>query len=154
VPEAAWQKRVEEWTPEVSAAAWARLMFEQVGGEHPRTVLLVAEEHPGQAVGLVLATDDDSGATAQVDALYVLPDHQGHGIGRLLLTSAAAALVALGYSRLRIGVLTANLPARAFYEAMGGQEVGQRTFDEDGSLLPATVYGWSDLADLVAGSRP
>jgi hypothetical protein len=32
--------------------------------------------------------------------------------------------------------------------------MGQQTFDEDGVLLPETVYGWPDLADLVAGSRP
>ena len=157
VPEAAWQKRVEEWTPDVSAAAWARLLSERAGGEHARTVLLVAEVHPARAVGLLLATedeDDDSGSTAQVDALYVLPDEQGRGIGRLLLTSAAAQLVSLGFSRLHIGVLTANAPARAFYEAMGGREVGQRTFDEEGLPLPETVYGWPDLAALVTGSRP
>ena len=157
VPDAAWQKRVEEWTPGVSGAAWARVLSEQAAGEHPRTVLLVADGHRDHAVGLLLATedeDDDSGATAQVNALYVLPDDQGHGIGRLLLTRAAAELMTLGFSRLHIGVLTANHPARAFYEAMGGREVRQRTFDEDGFPLPETVYVWPDLADLVTGSRP
>jgi len=26
---------------------------------------------------------------------------------------------------------------------MGGREVGQGTFDEDGYLLPVTIYGWA-----------
>ena len=84
----------------------------------------------------------------------MLPAWRRRGIGRLLLTRAAAELVSLGFSRLHIGVLTANQPARAFYEAMGGREVGQRTFDEDGFPLPETVYAWPDLAGLVTGSRP
>jgi ribosomal protein S18 acetylase RimI-like enzyme len=152
VPEAAWQKRVEEWTPEVSAQGWARLLSEQAAGDQPRAVLLVAEEQPGDPVGLVLATEDEgdvSGATAQVDALYVMPTDQGRGTGRLLLRAAVTELRRLGFSRLHIGVLTANLPARGFYEAMGGREVGQRTFDEEGVPLPETVYGWSDLTLLA-----
>ena len=102
---------------------------------------------------MLLATedqDDSSGATAKVSALYVLPAHQGHGIGRRLLRSAASELSSLGFTLLRIGVLTANRPARAFYEAMGGREVGQRTFDEEGFLLPETVYGWPDLTVLTS----
>ena len=93
--------------------------------------------------------DDESGATAQIDALYVLSDRQGQGIGRWLFQEAVRRLAALGFSRLHIGVLSANLAARAFYEAMGGYEIGQRTFDEEGHLLPETVYGWPDLSALV-----
>ena len=32
MPEAAWRKRVEEWTPEVSAQGWARSLSEQATG--------------------------------------------------------------------------------------------------------------------------
>lgn len=152
MPDGAWQKRVDEWTPEVSAAAWSRLLTERVGGDHEPSVLLVAESRSSEPVALVLATEDEedeSGATAQVNALYVLPAHQGRGIGRLLLQAAAGELASLGFSRLHIGVLAANHPARAFYEAMGGREVGRRRFDEEGFLLPETVYGWPVLADLV-----
>ena len=153
MPESAWRKRVEEWTPDVSARGWARLLAEGAGdGGDTRTVLLVAEESSGDLVALVLGTeveDDESGDIAQIDALYVLPDRQGEGIGRLLLQEAARRLLALGYVRLTIGVLSANHPARAFYEAMGGVAIGQRTFDEEGHPLPETVYGWPDLAVLT-----
>ena len=32
MPDTLWHKRVEEWTPEVSAAAWARLLAERQPG--------------------------------------------------------------------------------------------------------------------------
>lgn len=152
MPQTAWQKRVDEWTPEASAAAWARLLTEQARGDQDRVVLLVAEEGADDPVALVLGTeaeDDASGSTAQIDALYVRPDRQGQGIGGSLMREAARELGQLGFSSLHVGVLTANLPARAFYEAMGGRETGQRKFDEEGVLLPGTVYAWSDITALI-----
>jgi ribosomal protein S18 acetylase RimI-like enzyme len=156
MPDTLWQKRVAEWTPDVSAQAWARLLTERAAGEVSRVALLVAEDDTGRQVGLVLGTEvdeDTSGSTAQIDALYVLPDHQGQGIGRRLVREAARELATLGFSSLHIGVLTANLAARGFYEAMGGREIGQRTTDEEGVPLPETVYAWSDIADQSAFRR-
>ncbi len=156
LPDAAWQKRVDEWTPDVSARAWARLLAERAAGDHARVVLLVAEDEAGVPIALVLGTeaeDDPSGSTAQIDALYVLPHRQRQGIGRWLLQEAASELASQDFSVLQIGVLTANLPARAFYEAMGGHEIDQRTFDEEGVLLPETVYAWPDIT-AVRGMAP
>lgn len=156
MPDALWQKRLEEWTPEVSAAAWARLLAEQKEGEAPDVVVLVAEEaeEGSDPLALVMGNqdgEDSSGSTAQVGALYVRPDHRGQGIGRALLGEAARQLARLGFSALHIRVLTLNRPARAFYEAMGGHELGQRTFDEEGVLLPETVYAWPDITTLACG---
>ncbi len=155
MPDTAWQRRVDEWTPDVSARGWARLLTEQAEGDPARGVLLVAEDDSGDPVALVLGTEaeyDTSGSTAKIDALYVLPDRQGEGLGRRLLQEAARELATLGFSVLHIGVLTANLPARGFYAAMGGHEIGQRTFDEEGHLLAESVYAWPDINALVGGS--
>lgn len=157
VPEAVWRKRVEEWTPEVSADAWARLLVEQAQGTAVRAVVLVAEE-PGEGdlVALVLGdedvedVEDATGSTAQIGALYVREDRRGRGIGRALLRAAADELAGHGFSQLQVGVLTSNRPARAFYEAMGGQEIGRRAFDEEGVPLPGTVYAWRSLDDCGA----
>ena len=154
IPDEAWQKRVEEWTPLVSARGWARLLSEVEAGDRPRTVLLVVE-HDDELEALALggpADEDARDVTAQLDALYVLPGRQGRGIGRLLLRRMADELAGRGFARLHVGVLSANLPARAFYEAMGGEEIGQRTFDEEGHLLPGCVYEWSDLRELRSSS--
>jgi len=139
----------------VSGQGWARALTEQADGSDARDVLLVAEDEAGVLSALVsgrAAEDDPSGSIAEIGALYVLPDRRGQGIGGSLLRAAASELANLGFSALHLGVLTANLPARGFYEAMGGREIGQRTDDEEGYLLPVTVYGWSDITALSGDS--
>ena len=159
MPHALWQKRVDEWTPEVSAAGWARLLAAQAQGTAGRVLVLVAEEadHEGDPLALAMADEDDddtSETTACVRALYVRPDRRGQGIGRALLSEAARELSRSGFSAVHVGVLKANLPARWFYEAMGGHEVGRRTFDEEGVPLPEVVYAWPDIRTLADDPPP
>ena len=154
MPEAAFQKRVEEWTPEVSARGWARALVELADGNPERDVILVAEGDDGDLLGPVsgrAAEREVNGTVAEIGALYVLPSRQGRGIGGSLLRAAAGNLAGLGLVELHVGVLSVNLSARAFYEAMGGREIGQRTFDEEGYLLPETIYAWPDIASLDSG---
>jgi len=146
MPDEAWRRRVDEWTPEVSAQGWARVLGDQSNGEDRRDVLLIADDEAGQLLGLVYgraAKDDDTGSIAEIRALYVSLDRQGQGIGAALLGAATEELTKLGFATIRLEVLSANLPARGFYEQMGGREVGQGTFDEDGYLLPVTIYEWA-----------
>lgn len=152
IPAAAFEQRVEEWTPEVSARGWARALTEQAVGMAPRDIFLVAEDDDGLLVGLVSGTaaaDEPSGSIAEIGSLYVLPSRRGQGVGRSLLGAACRELGDLGFESLHIGVLATNLPARAFYQAMGGREVHQRTFDEEGHLLPLTIYAWPDLTTVA-----
>lgn len=152
VPEPAWAKRREEWTPEVSAEAWAHLLTRLAEGDAHREVLLVAEDDDGRVLGLGLGSSPDQGgvgAPAEITALYVAPDRHGEGVGAALLRALARALAADGATSLEVGVLTSNLPARRFYEAMGGRQRRDDTVDEDGSLLPLTIYGWDDVAGLT-----
>jgi len=153
MPDAAFQKRRREWTPDVSAAGWARALAHIADGNPDRDVVLVAEEDGG-VLGLVSGGSAEGGAvlgtTCEIGALYVHPQHRGQGIGGALLRAAADHLADLGYSELHIGVLSANRPARVFYEAMGGREIGQGTDDEEGYLLPVTIYGWADVTDLAS----
>ncbi len=152
MPDAAWQKRLAEWTPEVSARGWAGALTEQADGRLERDVFLVVEDDAGVLVGLVWGTaveDEPLGSIAEIGSLYVVPDCRGRGVGRALLRAACRALADLGFSALHIGVLAANLPARAFYEGLGGREIGQRMRDEEGYLLPLTIYGWPDITALT-----
>ncbi len=160
MPGAAFRKRVDEWTPEVSATGWARALAAISAGNPDRDVVLVAEDNGG-LLGLVSGGTAQEGGvigtTCEIGSLYVHPQHQGHGIGGALLRAAARHLAELGYSELRIGVLSANRPARVFYEAMGGREIAQGFEDEEGYLLPLTIYGWADVAELASaetGSAP
>lgn len=147
MPDNAWRTRVADWTPEVSAQGCARVLVDQANGDAPRDVLLVADNQAGQLVGLVYGrptNDDDAALTAKVGALYVDPTCHRQGIGAALLHAAALQLSQLGFSTVRLEVLSTNLPARAFYKHMGGHEVGQGTFDDDGYLLPVAIYEWAN----------
>lgn len=149
IPDEAWRRRVAEWTPEVSAQGWARVLVDQTDGRAPRDVLLVADDPAGQLVGLVYARAAvETGVVAEVGALYVAAARRRQGIGAALLRAAALELTKLRLSTTRLQVLSANIPAREFYELMGGTEVGQGTFDEEGFLLPVTIYEWE--SDLLA----
>lgn len=89
--DAAWEKRRDEWTPEVSARAWERSLRERDAAQGAGDVVLVAVDDEGSLAGLVLglaAEDDASGRTAEIAAIYVGPDRRGQGVGRLLLQAA------------------------------------------------------------------
>ncbi|QSR30917.1 hypothetical protein CFI00_10500 [Nocardioides sp. S5] len=145
MPDELWVRRAADWTPEVSAQGWARVLDDQTSGGAPRDVLLVAEEPAAWLVGLVYGrpADDDPALTAEVSALYVDATRRRQGVGAALLQVAALELRQLGFSTVRLEVLSANLPARAFYEQLGGREIGHGTFDEDGYPLDVTIYQWA-----------
>lgn len=155
IPEEAWRRRVADWTPGMSAQGWTHVLIDQTNGVAQRDALLVAEDDAPQLVGLVYGRPANGGGpdpTADVRALYVAQAYRRRGIGATLLRAAALELDQLGFSTVRLEVLSANLPARAFYRQIGGREVGQGTFDEDGYLLPVTIYEW-EIGSLAGGSR-
>ncbi|MFJ7244646.1 GNAT family N-acetyltransferase [Kitasatospora sp. NPDC098652] len=53
----------------------------------------------------------------------LLPDYQGRGHGRALLTELFAALAGAGAARVHLAMVTANTAARAFYDRMGFHEI-------------------------------
>ena len=80
----------------------------------------------------------------EVYTLYVLPGHQGRGIGKSLLASLFGALRANGWRSALIWVLADN-PARFFYHAMGGVWIAVREEKLWGTTLREMAYGWTDL---------
>jgi GNAT superfamily N-acetyltransferase len=79
---------------------------------------LVAEED-GRIVGFAsFGPDLDDPTIGRLYAIYVTPEHWGHGTGRRLLTAAKEMLTASGYPEMRLWVLTENVRARQFYERM------------------------------------
>ncbi|TDU05804.1 acetyltransferase (GNAT) family protein [Streptomyces sp. 846.5] len=53
----------------------------------------------------------------------LLPSHQRAGHGRELMDALFAALRSAGVARLHLGMVTANTPARAFYDRLGFHEI-------------------------------
>jgi ribosomal protein S18 acetylase RimI-like enzyme len=152
MPAEPWAKRAAEWTPEVSAQAWAGTLREIAAGGRVHECIYVAEGEGGDLIGLAMggpANAEDPRQTGAVYALYVRVSHQGRGVGRRLVQTVAADLARHGVTALQIGCLAANGPARRFYEGLGGRLVGERLFDEEGVMLPEVVYEWADITTLA-----
>jgi ribosomal protein S18 acetylase RimI-like enzyme len=116
IPDDAWRRRAADWTPGMSAQGWTQVLIDQANGVAQRGVLLVAEDHAGQLVGLVYgrpADDDGPDPTADVRALYIAPAYRRRGIGASLLRAAALELGHLGFSTIRLEVLSARTCRRA-----------------------------------------
>jgi ribosomal protein S18 acetylase RimI-like enzyme len=79
----------------------------------------------------------------EVYILVVLATHQRRGLGRRLVGAVFRHLVGAGLPSAVIECLSANAPARRFYEALGGRVVGTYRIEEAGTQRPSTVYGWS-----------
>jgi ribosomal protein S18 acetylase RimI-like enzyme len=74
------------------------------------------------------ATDEVDPAVGEVLAIYIDPAQQGRGAGRALMDAAITALREGGAGEIRLWVLEANAPARAFYERYGFVADGARHF--------------------------
>ena len=73
-----------------------------------------------QAVGFAAYGEyrgEDLPDTAELDALYVLPEYWGHGIGYALMNAAAEKLA--DYRKIALWVLEGNARAIRFYERYG-----------------------------------
>lgn len=90
------------------------------------------------------------GFGGEFQALYVLRSWQRCGLGGTLLADMARHLDRLAISAASCWVLRENEPARRFYEALGGQCVGERVDQQEtGTALPEVAYGWHRLEALA-----
>jgi ribosomal protein S18 acetylase RimI-like enzyme len=76
--------------------------------------------HPGSEdlVGAVL-TSEVSPGVGHTTQICVMPGFQGHGLGRLLMLTAAEALRALKFTELTLTVTSENRTAVHLYERLG-----------------------------------
>jgi GNAT superfamily N-acetyltransferase len=70
-----------------------------------------------------------------LEDLFVAERARRHGVGRALLADLARTVVARGWGRLNLNVLTWN-PARAFYHALGFEHMEEwAPYRVDGEAL-------------------
>jgi ribosomal protein S18 acetylase RimI-like enzyme len=107
-------------------AAWLR---------GPASTVWLAEVEPDRApVGYLVLTRPDlpvpdlGPADAEVKRIYLLHRFQGQGVGRLLMDAARAYAVTAGLKRLLLGVYSKNTTAITFYEKLGYEKIGRRSF--------------------------
>jgi ribosomal protein S18 acetylase RimI-like enzyme len=135
-----------------SEPMWRRRLSLQAAG----SATWIAERAGHGIVGFASCGDARvpvEGIEAEIYALYVLQAEQRRGVGRELVRACARHFVRHGQFGFYLWVLKANR-ARMFYEAMGGQEIGEKTERLGLHSFSEIAYGWHDLASLVAPAAP
>ncbi|HZQ00384.1 MAG TPA: GNAT family N-acetyltransferase [Reyranella sp.] len=129
---------------------------------------------PREARGIFVAEDEDMGVVGfgscgpvrdppegldgtekrvgEVYTLYVETDFQNRGLGRRLLDAMFQELRGQGCDTAVLWMLADN-PTRFFYEALGGQFVGQRTDTMAGQDVEEVAYAWRDLEQPLVRRR-
>jgi GNAT superfamily N-acetyltransferase len=113
--------------------------------------LYVAENVAGEVVGFAHGGPERSGKgiyTGELYAIYLLAAYQRQGQGRRLTGAVVNWLLHHELASMLVWVLAAN-PTRAFYEALGGQQVAEQEITIGAARLIEVAYGWRDL-----GVRP
>jgi len=126
----------------MNPAAFAERLVSRLDG--PDHGVLVTEPPQGPIDGFAIAgecRDDDAAGEGEVHAIYLAPASRGHGLGAPLLEAACSLLADRGFATVVLWVLTANAPARRFYERQAFQPDGAaRVLDFDGTPIEEIRY--------------
>ena len=91
------------------------------------------------------------GPAFKIPVLYVLQSHLRRGLGRKLMHALGTAMMQQGAGDVALWSLASNLPARAFYEAVGGRLFAVLT-ERDHGRAPLAGYRWRSAAELAEKS--
>lgn len=90
---------------------------------HDQSVVLIAEDRDGAAIGFVQLFPTFSSILAApvfiLHDLFVIPAARRRGVGTLLLKAGAEAGRTAGAVRLELATAITNIPAQNLYEALG-----------------------------------
>jgi len=91
---------------------------------YPQAVLATVAEANGQVLGYQLSTRNPLGI--HLARLAVRPIHQGHGVGRALISDLAQQAERRGMFRLTVNTQNDNAASLALYKKTGFRETGER----------------------------
>ncbi|HEV2565854.1 MAG TPA: GNAT family N-acetyltransferase [Microvirga sp.] len=112
----------------------------------PQARLLVAETGNGEIVGFACGgpvrreSAERLGTEAEIFAIYLLDKVKRQGIGRGLMGGILDHLGRHGFRSVGLWVLKENLPARRFYETLGGTPGAEQSFDLRGQTVVEIAY--------------
>ncbi|MFC4171879.1 GNAT family N-acetyltransferase [Microvirga sp. GCM10011540] len=117
----------------------------------PKGKLLVAEAPGGEIVGFARGGPvgpkgaDLLGTETEIFAIYLLDRVKRQGIGRRLMAGIFGHLAEQGFGSTGLWVLRDNLPARRFYEALGGVAGREQSFDLRGQEVTEVAYRFEPI---------
>jgi ribosomal protein S18 acetylase RimI-like enzyme len=113
-----------------------------LGAAQRRRPLVVVETGAGVVGYAVYGQARGRGldAAGEIDELYILPTHQGLGLGRRLFRAVRNDLHDHGLHSLGLWALAGNDRAEAFYLGLGAAIVGQIRDSIAGAVLPKVGY--------------
>jgi ribosomal protein S18 acetylase RimI-like enzyme len=111
----------------------------------PNQKFIVATDDD-KVVGVCVATKNDD--VGRLNAIYVLPEYQGQGIGRLLWNEVKRFFDP--NKDIVVGVATYNTDAIGFYTKLGFVDSGHRYTDDRFKMKSGTAIPEMDMV-LVAG---
>jgi ribosomal protein S18 acetylase RimI-like enzyme len=136
------QAYLDQLDPSRRRKVWVQLLRL----DHSSAGTFVVEHPVDGVVGFVHVSpsrdsDTDPRLVGEIQAVYVLPEHGGHGAGRLLMEAGLRRLAEAGYREVVLWVLQSNERARRFYEAGGWRADGSsKTDDSRGIALSEVRY--------------
>lgn len=113
--------------------------------------MFVAKDDVGTVVGFAVGGNERGeceGFSGELHALYVSPNCQKSGVGRMLVKAVARRLLDQGYESMVVWTLINNA-ARGFYERLGGRFVATGEILIGGEVYEKVAYGWSDIRVLT-----
>jgi ribosomal protein S18 acetylase RimI-like enzyme len=150
-----WREAYSDIVPKEVIATFEADRFVERWSEHissPERFLIAAFDG-NQPIGFINQGRPVEKIFPQMDghiaAIYVLQSHYRQGIGRKLIGLSAQDWLAKGGHSICLGVLTENIRARSFYEALGAKFVQAGIFTWAGHPLPDCIYVFEDLPSLI-----
>ena len=139
-------------TPEGRLPFWNRMLAGMVSpwatfvAEYEKGIVGFCSVGPSREPDMPGVGNPGPSEPGEVYSIYVLPERQGQGVGRMLLGAACAALRERGFSDAILWVLAGNAPAIAFYERRGWQADGATKSQEIGGVAIEEVRYWRSLS--------
>ena len=127
----------QEWLDSIPEGKWAR----HLGRTDMKHLILEEGGVPLGTASFCASRWEEFRGFGEIVSIYLLPEHTGRGLGRLLMQECLDGLRSEGFTRAMLWVLEDNLRARRFYEKLGFTPTGAFIDDEiGGKPLRETAY--------------
>jgi ribosomal protein S18 acetylase RimI-like enzyme len=134
---------LDELNVEERRVGWLKNMREYPGN------LLVIEDNVSGIRGFSCsgrtANPERAGFDSEVFGLHVAPEAKRCGYGRQLMAASFKRLGLLGCKNAVLWTLEMNVPAKLFYEKLGGKAVDRKLLVFGGKELVEVAYSWDRL---------